>query len=226
MCGDCVKVCPARVPLLKYTNVAKRAISEESAANEEEFIKINPDKKLKRKRMVKNILAVVFTIVIFILSSGFLTVINNNTEGMISLQKDAETLTILQQVFNDAAFYSYSVDTEIYTVYNDRHNKIGYAMYGEDYGYRGRLSVIVGLEDREIIHNIAVIFQMEDYSYWERMVIYDFFDQFIGLRVEECYPSYEWLPGGVDSTSGATVSSVAVTQAVRDAILDKLEYLD
>jgi uncharacterized protein with FMN-binding domain len=99
-------------------------------------------------------------------------------------------------------------------------------MYGEGTGYRGKITVLAGLKDKETIENIIIISQIEDFSYWNRLELNNFFAQFIELNVEECYPSYSFLPGGVDSVSGATYSSKGVTNAVRDAILDKLQYLD
>jgi hypothetical protein len=54
----------------------------------------------------------------------------------------------------------------------------------------------------------------------------DFFDQFIDLKIVDCYPSYTWLPGGVDAATGATYSSRGVTNAVADAALEKSQYID
>jgi len=161
MCGKCVKVCPANIPLLKYISTTKRAISEELATDEEEIVKIFPNKKLKRKNMTISILAIFFTIAIFLLSSGFLTLIKNNTQELISFQQDAEVLTLMQQVFPNAQYFTYDEKTKIYTLFDNNRNKIGYTFYGESMGYRSKIIVLVGIKDKETIENIIVISHRE-----------------------------------------------------------------
>ena len=43
-------------------------------------------------------------------------------------RQDPETLALLQQIFNDAVFYSFNANEEIYTIYNSSRHKLGYAM--------------------------------------------------------------------------------------------------
>jgi Na+-translocating ferredoxin:NAD+ oxidoreductase RnfG subunit len=167
-----------------------------------------------------------FLVIVIVISSALMMGAEKINRAVMESRQDPATLALLQQIFSNATFYSYSVNEEIYTIYNSSRHKIGYAMYGEDYGYRSKITVLAGLSDKETIKNIIIISQSEDLAYWNRLVANDFFDQFIDLDVEECYPSYASLPGGVDAASGATYSSRGVTNAVRDAILDKLEYLD
>jgi Na+-translocating ferredoxin:NAD+ oxidoreductase RnfG subunit len=167
-----------------------------------------------------------FLVIVIIASSALMMGVEKINREVMESRQDPETLVLLQQIFDKATFYKYNVDTEIYTIYNASRHRIGYAMYGEDFGYRGKITVLAGLTDKETIKNIIVISQIEDLSYWNRLITTNFLDQFIDLDVEECYPSYVILPGGVDAASGATYSSRGVTNAVRDAILDKLEYLD
>jgi Na+-translocating ferredoxin:NAD+ oxidoreductase RnfG subunit len=175
---------------------------------------------------LKNFYPVLFLVIIILVCSALLMGADKVNRMVLESQQDPATVALLQQIFPEAAFYRYSVDEEIYTVYNSARHKIGYAMYGVDYGYRGKITVLAGLKDKETIKNIIVISQSEDLMYWERLIKNKFLDQFIEIPVEECYSSYSWLPGGVDSVSGSTYSSRGVINAVRDAILDKLEYLD
>jgi Na+-translocating ferredoxin:NAD+ oxidoreductase RnfG subunit len=176
--------------------------------------------------VLKKYYPVCFLIVVILVCSVLLMGAEKINRTVLESQQDPATVALLQQIFPSAAFYRYSVDTEIYTVYDSARHKIGYAMYGADYGYRSKITVLAGLKDKETIKNIIVISQLEDVMYWERLIKNKFFDQFIELPVEECYSSYYFLPGGVDAVSGSTYSSRGVTNAVRDAILDKLEYLD
>jgi Na+-translocating ferredoxin:NAD+ oxidoreductase RnfG subunit len=174
----------------------------------------------------KKFYPVLFLIIVILVCSALLMGAEKVNRMVLESQQDPATVALLQQIFPNAVFYTYSVDKELYTVYDSSRHKIGYAMYGEGNGYRSRISVLVGLIDRETIKGIIVISQSEDLMYWERLVKQNFVDLFIELPVEECYTSYSWLPGGVDSISGSTYSSKGVVNAVRDAILDKLDYLD
>ena len=175
---------------------------------------------------LKKYYPVFFLVVVILASSALMMGAEKINRAALESRQDPATLALLQQIFTNATFYTYSVDTEIYTVYNSGRHKLGYTVYGDGMGYRGRITVLAGLRDKETIENIIVIYQVEDLSYWYRLELNNFFAQFIGLKVEECYPSFSWLPGGVDSVSGATFSSRGVVNAARDAILDKLQYLD
>jgi Na+-translocating ferredoxin:NAD+ oxidoreductase RnfG subunit len=169
---------------------------------------------------------VFFLAVVILVSCALMMGAEKINRAVMESKQDPETVALLQQLFPDAVFYNYSVDTEIYTIYNSSRHKLGYAVYGAEYGYRSKITVLAGLKDSETIKNIIVISQLEDISYWNRIMKSNFLDQFIDLNVEECYTSYSWLPGGVDAVSGSTYSSRGVINAVRDAILDKLEYFD
>lgn len=175
---------------------------------------------------LKNFYPVLFLVIIILVCSALLMGADKVNRMVLESQQDPAIIALLQQIFPEATFYRYNADEEIYTVYDSGRQKTGYAMYGAGYGYRGKITVLAGLKDKETIKNIIIISQSEDLSFWNKLITDKYLDQFIELPVEECYASYSWLPGGVDSVSGSTYSSKGVVSAVRDAILDKLEYLD
>jgi Na+-translocating ferredoxin:NAD+ oxidoreductase RnfG subunit len=176
--------------------------------------------------VLKKYYPVCFLIVVILVCSALLMGADKINRTVLESRQDPATVALQQQIFPSATFYRYNVDTGIYTIYDSSRHKIGYAMYGADNGYRSKITVLAGLKDKETIKNIIVISQFEDDAYWERLIKNKFFDQFIELPVEECYSSYSWLPGGVDAVSGSTYSCRGVINAVNNAILDKLEYLD
>ena len=169
------------------------------------------------------ILLITLVIVIAVL---LLVTIENITRVKLESRQDQETLELLQGIFPEANLYTFDEDTEIYTLYNKGRSEIGHAFYGSSRGFRGDIVVLVGLEDKETIKSIIVTSQYEDGSYWRILEFSNFFDQFTGLKIEDCFPSYSWLPGGVDAATGATASSKGVVNAVREAALEKVEYLD
>ena len=165
-------------------------------------------------------------VLVVVLASAFMITTEEISKVALESQQDPAMLAQLQQIFPEANYYRYDKKTDIYTLYNNSRQEIGYAFYGEGFGYRSKITVLIGLKDKETIENIIVITQFEDPAYWEKLVKNNFLDQFIELEVVECYPSYSWQPGGVDCVSGATFSSKGVINAVRDAILEKIQYLD
>ncbi|MFZ7104338.1 MAG: FMN-binding protein [Peptococcaceae bacterium] len=166
---------------------------------------------------------IVMTLFICILS---LVVVEKHTQAVLESGNNKETLSLLQRIFTEADYYSYDTDTEIYTIYNDRRDVTGYSFYGVDKGFRGDIDVLIGLKDKETIFGIVVIQQHEDYSYWFRLVSGNFFEQFNGLKIENCFiTGYGLGYGRVDAASGATVSSWGVVDAVRKTSLDKIKYI-
>ena len=170
------------------------------------------------------ILLITLVIVIAVL---LLVTIENITRVKLESRQDQETLELLQGIFPEANLYTFDEDTEIYTLYNKGRSEIGHAFYGSSRGFRGDIVVLVGLEDKETIKDITVTQQREDYAYWDRLIYYNFFEQFPGLKIEDCV--LDWfssIDGQVDAATGATISSWGVITAVRIAALKKIEYLD
>jgi Na+-translocating ferredoxin:NAD+ oxidoreductase RnfG subunit len=178
---------------------------------------------MRTGKMFYSGLTVVLTLVICITS---LVVVEKHTQAVLESGNNKETLSLLQQIFMEADYYSYDAANEIYTLYNDNREVIGYSFYGTDRGFRGDIDVLIGLKDKETIYGIIVIQQYEDYSYWFKLVSSNFFKQFNGLKIENCFlTGYGLGYGRVDAASGATVSSWGVVDAVRKTSLDKVKYI-
>jgi Na+-translocating ferredoxin:NAD+ oxidoreductase RnfG subunit len=175
---------------------------------------------------IKKLYPIFLIIFVVFLSVSLLVTFDSATLEVLESRQEQETLELLQQIFPEAYLYTYNTDTEIYTIYNAGRREIGHAFYGSDWGYRGKIVVLVGLKDTETIMDIVVTKQIEDYIYWLRLEENNFFEQFVGLKIEECYPSRSWLPGGVDVITGSSMSSWGVIGAVRYSTLEKIKYLE
>jgi Na+-translocating ferredoxin:NAD+ oxidoreductase RnfG subunit len=170
---------------------------------------------------------VIFIVLTLIISITSLAVTEKVTHAVLESQSDMKTLTLLQQIFADADYYSYNADTEIYFIYDNSRNETGYAFYGSDRGFRGDITVLIGLEDKETINGIVVVRQSEDYQYWQRLVYDSFFEQFKGLKIVNCLlKGYVGGLGQVDAASGATISSWGVVDAVRKTALEKVKLME
>jgi hypothetical protein len=114
------------------------------------------------------------------------------------LYDDIETIDLLQNVFDEAQYYTYNDETGIYDVYINHKNKIGYAFYAEGMGEEvmtsdggkiaGPIIILVGIKnDKETISKIYVIEQNESYLFWKLLITENYLDQFIDLKIEDAY---------------------------------------
>jgi len=176
-----------------------------------------------RLRWTRALYPALLLVVLTAASIASLVAMAGYTRAVLESQQNPETLAALQQVFPEATFYSFDIDTEVYTVYNNGRTHIGYAFYGSKWGYISNITVLVGLEDSQTIRGIYVTKQLESPQYWKRLVDKNFFDQFDGIKVADC--NLERYGGILDTVTGATYSSRGVVAAVQDA-LTKIEYID
>ncbi len=144
------------------------------------------------------------------------------------LEKEAETVELLSGIFADVTYYNYDEVTKIYMVYDESKNKIGYAFYAEGMGYGGKIRVLVGLVDLETIKGISIFHNNEQRQIgWDTSIPLDFTplkEQFIGLKVNDC--DLKGRGGLVDEVSGATISSTALVNTVREAALEKAALIN
>lgn len=178
---------------------------------------------MKSSRL-KNIYPIVFITLVMIIAVSLLATSESITRAVLESKQDQETLELLQGIFPETSFYTYDEGTEIYTLYNSGRSEIGYAFYGEARGFINDIVVLVGLEDKETIRSIIVTSQRETPSFWKRLEDNNFFEQFIGLKIEDCYLKRN--NGQVDAVTQATYSSRGVVNAVREAALEKIKYLN
>jgi Na+-translocating ferredoxin:NAD+ oxidoreductase RnfG subunit len=173
---------------------------------------------------LKKIFPVFLFVIVASISIALLVGVESTLRADLELSQDQETMDLVRQIFPQADSYIYDDEAEIYTVYKGR-SQIGYAAYGKDHGYRGRLIVLAGITDTETIQGAVVIEQYDDDSYWDMLEEADFFSKFVGLEIEECHPSYSWLPGGVDVVTRASSSCMGVVRATKKAALAIVESI-
>ena len=105
----------------------------------------------------------------------------------------------------------------IYEGVDDADRVIGYAFVGEGNGYGGSVRVLVGGEEAsDEILNVKVLEHTETPGLGSKIEDESFRKQFVGKKVEDPLK----LGQDIDSISGATVSSRAVTEAVRQGFDD------
>lgn len=102
--------------------------------------------------------------------------------------------------------------TLIYQGLDDSDKPVGYAFVGEANGYGGAVRVLVGVaEETNEIVGLTILSHAETPGLGSRIEEEAFRSQFIGKSVQDPIA----LGTDIDSISGATVSSRAVSEAVR-----------
>jgi Na+-translocating ferredoxin:NAD+ oxidoreductase RnfG subunit len=86
---------------------------------------------------------IIFVVVIVVVMVSLLTFTDGLTRASLEVQEDNETLELLRDIFPEVGCYLYNKETEIYTVYDNNVDKIGYAFYATGQGFGGKIIVAV-----------------------------------------------------------------------------------
>jgi electron transport complex protein RnfG len=169
---------------------------------------------------------ILITIVVFVMSA-LLTATISLTYAELELQREQETLKILQGIFPDVVGYIYYEEAEIYEVYDAKKNLTGYAFLAKGAGYQGDIIILVGIEDKETIKGITIIEHREvfnDNGEPGAAVDFELFvAQFVGLKIIDS--ELKMYKGQVDKVTGATFSSNAIVDIVRETALEKVKSI-
>lgn len=93
-------------------------------------------------------------------------------------------------------------------------NLIGFCTLGEASGYQSQIEMLVSVDLNGIITNVIVYNQSETQSFFYRLIDEEFFSQFLNQNIKDGFI----LDEDIDAVTGSTVSSLAVTKAVNEAI--------
>jgi Na+-translocating ferredoxin:NAD+ oxidoreductase RnfG subunit len=173
---------------------------------------------------MKRFYPVIFITAIITISVSLISIVNFVTSNHTQFQQDYETVEQFKGIFQNISYYKYDDETEVYTIYNDNKKLIGYGFYAVGRGYGGYIRILVGLENKDTIMNIIVILHHETNDYWNLLIKHEFFNQFFGLKIEDCYLVRD--NGRVDSVTRATTSAKAVVDTVRETALKKVALMN
>lgn len=167
-----------------------------------------------------------FMAIVLIVAVFVIYILKNDVFHDLNYQADQPTLECLQVLFPEARYYI--VEDDIYKIYKANKYRIGYAYFAKGMGFRGLITILVGLEDRNTIKGISIISHSEttgsavddgppiDFSL--------FVNQFINLRIDDC--DLKKYNGLVDSITGSTRSSKAIVDIVRESAIEKVKYIN
>ncbi len=173
------------------------------------------------KNIVENrIYAVVFLTLVVLLSVAILMSVYGVTEPKIQQAREANVKALLVSLFPEMTDYGF--ENDIYTIRCDS-AIVGYALLGNGKGYGGDIRLLVGMTADFIIKDVAVLAHTETPGLGDKVKEEAFRSQYRGLSLDDVALSKEG--GKIDAISGATISSRAVTNAVRTMMTEKIEYI-
>ena len=163
--------------------------------------------------------------VIGIISGALLSEINSWATPKIEANRKAETERAIFVVQSEATKYEKveNVEFELYEVFDDNKNSLGYALPYEGNGFQGKIRLIVGV-DKELTNllGLEVLEQVETPGLGTKITETPFTDQFINLVLK---PQVDWVKGAepsspneIQAITGATISSKAIVNIINNGI--------
>lgn len=158
--------------------------------------------------------------VICIISSALLAVVNGFTQPQIKLQNEKEEKAALEAVFPQAANFKAHISADkldYYLVYDGSGHLQGFAIKASGKGYSSDIETLVGLNLDLDISAIKVLSLNETPGLGSRVAEKDFTGQFQGKNSSSI--------SSVQAITGATISSRAVINSIKDKISELMPEL-
>ncbi|MFZ3386030.1 MAG: RnfABCDGE type electron transport complex subunit G [Candidatus Hydromicrobium sp.] len=164
---------------------------------------------------------VVFLAIIVIVSVVLLIGVNSLTSDIVESRRVEEITGILENIFPEMS--KYELEDEVYIIYEDG-EKAGYAFMASGRGYGGNINILVGLDSGFGIKGVSILSQTETPGVGNKITESSFTDQFKGLSASDIALKSEG--GKIDAITGATISSRAVVNAVKEKMVEILDTLE
>jgi electron transport complex protein RnfG len=164
---------------------------------------------------------VVFLAIIVTVSVVLLMAVNSLTSSVVESRRVEEITGILEEIFPEMS--QYELEGEVYIIYQDE-AKAGYAFKASGSGYGGDIDIVVGLDNNFGIIGISILSQTETPGVGTKITESSFTDQFKGLSVSDIALKSEG--GKIDAITGATISSRAVVDAVKEKMVEIIDTLE
>lgn len=171
--------------------------------------------------MSNKLYPIFFLTIVVLIAVALLMGLNFITEPRIIDEREARLRAMLEETFSEMT--DFRLEDDLYIILEEN-EKIGYSFVTTGTGYGGDINILVSLETDFSIKNVSIINQTETPGLGDRITSPEFTDMFQGLEAEEVALAEQG--GKVDAISGATVSSEAVTEAIRESMIEKIQKLD
>ena len=159
-------------------------------------------------------------LIICVVAGTILSLIYMQTAPLIAENKIKAEETARRLVLPDAEVFKAISDSNtvlFYEGYSADSTLVGYVFSCVQYGYSSDVKTIVGLTPDLMIQAITVVSQAETPGLGANCTKHDFTAQFSGKNPSEIYVDKDG--GDIQSLTGATITTRAVTNAIRDSFL-------
>lgn len=151
--------------------------------------------------------------IVTLIASLALALTNQYTAPQIKMQKELAIKESLSKVISADSF---SEKDRYYEAYDKDGKLIGRVLKIEVPGYSSIINALVGIDLGNKITGIDIVSQQETPGLGANIEKEDFLEQFIGKTKEEMKIKKD--SGKIDAITGATISSRAITDGVREII--------
>ncbi|KAB2843812.1 MAG: FMN-binding protein [Melioribacteraceae bacterium] len=175
---------------------------------------------------MKTVIQMLITLTIIgVISGGLLSEISKWADPQIAEHRKEETAKAIYLVQPSAKSYEAitEVGFEVYKVFDENKNQIGFALPYEGNGFQGKVRLMVGLNnDLNEVIGLQVLEQLETPGLGTKITEEPFLKQFLNLST---LPQVDWVKGAppsnpneIQTITGATISSKAVVTILNDGI--------
>jgi electron transport complex protein RnfG len=172
--------------------------------------------RLKSKRFYP----IVFLAIIVLVSASLLLYINTFTSEVVEAQNKAKIQAVLESIFPELT--DFEEDGDLFVIY-EGDSITGYTFLASGNGYSGVISMLVGINPDYTIKDVAILSQTETPGLGSKITEKEFTGQFVGLASTDLGLSRDG--GSIDAISGATISSRAVTDTIKEKMAGIIEML-
>lgn len=176
---------------------------------------------MRNKILSNKAYPVVFLAVIVIVSVILLMVVNSITLPIVKNTQVEEIKNTLRSIFPEMS--EYELEDEVYIIYQDG-EKTGYAFIASGSGYSGDIDIMIGLDSDFGIKDISILSQTETPGLGSMITESYFTDQFKGLSASDIALKVDG--GKIDAVTGATISSRAVVNAIKEKMVEIIDSLE
>jgi len=161
---------------------------------------------------------ILFLTAVVLISVIALTVTNGITEEPIAEGRRQAIMEMLQTLFPKMDDFSFDEQSERYSV-TAGGASLGQAFMAQGVGYGGPIDILVGLEPDNTLRGIQIVSQKETPGLGAKITETAFLDRFVGADGRTLALAKDG--GTIDAITGATISSSAVVEAIKAAVLEQ-----
>ena len=164
-------------------------------------------------------------LIIAVVSGAVLGIVYTVTKEPIARQTKMEEEKALKDIFPEATSFSLTTGKDKYIYYEvyAKNKLIGYALDASGKGFGGTIKIKVGINLNKTIRSIRTISQSETPGLGTRIKETKCTDQFMGKSLKQAELKKDSDKGTIDAITGATISSRAVSKAVRKSMAEFLK---